>query len=62
MVVDPARAFGAPIVDREGVQTYVLAKAVGVEGDVTLVADWYNVRAEAVRDAVAFENGLRAAS
>lgn len=62
VVVDPARAFGAPIVDTEGVQTYVLAKAVGVEGDVTLVADWYNVRAEAVRDAVAFENGLRAAS
>jgi len=62
VVVDPARAFGAPIVSREGVQTYLLAKAVGVEGDVGLVADWYRVEPDAVRDAIDFENGLRAAS
>jgi uncharacterized protein (DUF433 family)/DNA-binding transcriptional MerR regulator len=62
VVVDPARAFGAPIVAREGVQTYLLAKAVAVEGDVALVADWYRVEPEAVRDAIAFEGGLRAAS
>jgi len=62
VVVDPARAFGAPIVPHEGVQTYLLAKAVGVEGDVDFVAHWYVVKPEAVRDAVAFENGLRAAA
>jgi uncharacterized protein (DUF433 family)/DNA-binding transcriptional MerR regulator len=62
VVVDPARAFGAPIVATEGVQTYLLAKAVAVEGDSALVADWYHVEPEAVRDAIDFENGLRAAS
>lgn len=62
VVVDPARAFGAPIVALEGVQTYLLAKAVGIEGDVGLVADWYDVEPDAVRDAIDFENGLRAAS
>ena len=62
VVVDPARAFGAPIVAREGVQTYLLAKAAGIEGDAALVADWYHVDLDAVRDAIDFENGLRAAS
>jgi uncharacterized protein (DUF433 family) len=62
VVVDPARAFGAPIVAQEGVQTYLLAKAVGIEGDVDLVANWYRVEPAAVRDAIDFENGLRAAS
>ena len=62
VVVDAERAFGAPIVPREGVQTYLLAKAVAVEGDVDYVASWYRVTTEAVRDAIAFEQGLRAAA
>jgi hypothetical protein len=44
------------------VQTYLLAKAVGIEGDVDFVADWYSVPSQAVRDAVEFENGLHAAA
>ena len=39
VVVDPKRAFGAPIVSDQGVQTYVLAKAVAVEGSIREVAD-----------------------
>jgi uncharacterized protein (DUF433 family) len=62
VVVDPERAFGAPIVAREGVQTYLLAKAMGIEGDVDFVAHWYNVTTEAVRDSVSFESGIRAAA
>ncbi len=62
VVVDAERAFGAPIVPREGVQTYLLAKAVAVEGDVDYVASWYRVTPLAVRDAIAFEQGLRAAA
>jgi uncharacterized protein (DUF433 family) len=62
VVVDPARAFGAPIVAREGVQTYLLAKAVGIEGDVDFVAHWYAVEPQAVRDAVSFETSLRSGS
>jgi len=62
VVVDPTRAFGAPIVALEGVQTYLLAKAVGVEANVDFVARWYDVTPHAVRDAIDFENGLRAAA
>jgi uncharacterized protein (DUF433 family) len=62
VVIDPARAFGAPIVHREGVQTYVLARAVAAEeGDVELVASWYGVSAEGVQDALEFERHLKAA-
>ena len=62
VVVDPARAFGAPVINEQGVQTYLLAKAMGIEDDADFVAHWYDVPLEAVTDAVAFENGLRAAA
>jgi hypothetical protein len=35
---------------------------MGIEGDAGFVAHWYDVSLEAVTDAVAFENGLRAAA
>ena len=47
---------------KEGVQTYLLAKAVAVEGDVDFVAEWYNVERNAIHDAIDFESGLRAAA
>ena len=62
VVVDPARSFGAPIVHREGVLTYLLAKAVGLEGDARLVAHWYDVSPRAVADAVEFETRFLAAA
>jgi uncharacterized protein (DUF433 family) len=62
VVVDPDRAFGAPIVAEQGVPTYLLAKGVGLESDVSAVARWYRVGEDAVRDAVDFENGVRAAT
>ena len=62
VVVDPDRAFGAPIVATQGVPTYLLAKGVGLENDVSAVARWYRVEEDAVRDAVDFENGVRAAA
>jgi uncharacterized protein (DUF433 family) len=61
VVVDPVRSFGAPIVPREGVQTFILARAVAIEGDAEYVAKWYDVDVAAVRDAIDFENGDRAA-
>lgn len=60
VVVDPARAFGAPIVAVEGVQTYLLARAQALENNIEFVAHWYQVTSQAVRDAVDFENGARA--
>lgn len=62
VVVDPARAFGAPIVADEGVQTYLLARAQALENDIDFVAHWYKVDRRAVLDAIDFENGVRAKS
>lgn len=61
VVVDPARAFGQPIVRGPGVTTRVLAAAVlrGTETPES-VAHWYDVDVDAVHAAVAFE--VRAAA
>jgi uncharacterized protein (DUF433 family) len=56
VVIDPSRAFGAPIVSREGVPTRILAGAFCTEQSVELVAKWYEVGEQAVRDAVEFES------
>ena len=60
VVVDPRRAFGRPIVAREGVPTAILAKMVEVEYSIERAAKWYDVRPQAVRAAVAFERVLAA--
>ena len=49
VVVDPNRAFGRPIVAREGVPTEILAKAIAVEGSAAAVAKWFDVTAHSVR-------------
>lgn len=55
IVVDPRRAFGAPIVDVEGVQTRVLSAAVAVEESIELVAELFQVDPISVTEAVEFE-------
>ena len=60
IVIDPKRAFGAPIVDTFGVPTLILAQAVIAEGSVRAAARLYNVSVPAVRNAVGFENSLAA--
>lgn len=55
VLLDPARAFGAPICV-EGVPTEILAGAMTAERDAQLVSRLYDVALESVRDAVAFEN------
>jgi len=61
VVVDPARSFGQPIVDREGVPTAVLAEAFSAESSLERVASWFEVSIRSVRDAVDFEERLEAA-
>jgi len=61
IVVDPGRAFGQPIAADSGVPTVALAQAVEAEDSVERVARIYDVRVEIVRDAVKFEQSLRAA-
>jgi uncharacterized protein (DUF433 family) len=55
IVIDPQRAFGAPIINAGGVPTEVLANAVRAEESVEVVAGLFAVDAESVKDAVAFE-------
>ncbi len=61
IVIDPQRSFGQPITTDFGVPTVALADAVKAEGSVERVALLYEVSAQAVRDAVRFEEYLRAA-
>lgn len=62
VVVHPARAFGAPVVLPAGIRTRVLYGSYCAEKSHESVAQWYNVTAEAVRDAVEFEESIRRAA
>jgi len=61
VVVDPSRSFGQPIVNREGVPTAALAEGFRAESSLERVASWFEVSIRSVRDAVDFEEQLRAA-
>ena len=61
IVIDPARAFGQPIAFGMGVPTVALADAVAAEGSVERVVRLFDVPANVVRDAMAYEQFLRAA-
>ena len=58
IVVDPERAFGAPIVEVEGVPTRILAKAVDAEGSFGVVAKLFEVDPVSVEAAHAYEIAL----
>jgi uncharacterized protein (DUF433 family) len=60
IVIDPARAFGRPIVAATGVPTEILAEAAEVEGSPERVAALYEVPISAVRDALEFQRQLAA--
>jgi uncharacterized protein (DUF433 family)/DNA-binding transcriptional MerR regulator len=60
IVIDPARAFGRPMVSDGSVPTETLAQAVIVEGSIEKVSRLYEVPISAVRDALTFEHKLAA--
>jgi len=60
VVLDPARAFGQPIVSTGYIQTTVLASAYRAEESFERVANWFGTDARSVRDAVEFEGKLAA--
>jgi uncharacterized protein (DUF433 family) len=60
IVIDPARAFGRPIIVHGGVPVEVLADAVEAEGSPQRVAKMYDIPLAAVRDAVSFHHRLAA--
>jgi uncharacterized protein (DUF433 family) len=59
IVADPERSFGQPITNDGGVPTSRIAQAVSAEGSVSKVAKLFEIGAAVVRDALAFEKGLR---
>jgi len=60
IVIDPARSFGQPVVEKEGVPTSVLARSYKAEQSLKRVARWYDVDVRSVRAAVEFERRLAA--
>ena len=60
VVLDPGRSFGQPIVNEEGVSTWILAKAFEAEESINRVAEWFDVKPASVRAAVTFEKQLAA--
>lgn len=60
IIIDPSRAFGQPIANLFGVPTIALADAVEAEGSIEYVAKLYDVSVGVVRDAVNFEDELKA--
>lgn len=60
IVLDPAIAFGKPVVTHGSVRTSILSEAFNAEGDRNLVARLYEVPVAAVDAAVAFEESLAA--
>lgn len=55
VVLDPARGFGAPIVNREGVPTIVLVQSLEAGNTKEEVRSWYQVSAASLSDAEEFE-------
>lgn len=60
VVLDPARAFGTPIVAKRGVPTHVLAGPVEAGDSPELVAKWFEVPVGDVKAAIEFERALAA--
>ncbi|MGH7098108.1 MAG: DUF433 domain-containing protein, partial [Stellaceae bacterium] len=58
IVIDPARAFGQPIISDGGVPTRTLADAVAAEGSVARVARLFQLEPQSVRSALRFEKRL----
>lgn len=62
IVVDPKRNFGQPTTARSGVPSQILARSVKANASRDLVAKWYEVQPEEIRDAIEFEESLAKAA
>lgn len=58
VVLDPRRRFGKPIVRDTGMPTGILYDSYWATQSEDVVADWYSVTADDVREAVEFETGF----
>lgn len=62
IVLDPKRNFGQPTLTRSGVPAATLARSVKANSSQEIVARWYEVHPDEVRDAVEFEESLAKAA
>lgn len=60
IIVDPQRNFGKPTLDKSGIQTLIIAKAIEAERDISAVARSYDITLAAARAAVNFEHRIAA--
>ena len=61
VVLDPERNFGQPTARQAGIPTRVLARSVKANaGSIEMVAEWYEVDPQEIRDALEFEESLLA--
>ncbi len=58
VLINPLRSFGQPLIDKNGIQTYVLASAYKAEGSFEKAAYWYNVDLESVKTAYHYETKI----
>jgi uncharacterized protein (DUF433 family) len=63
VVVDPARSFGQPILDAQGVPVRMIAAAYAAnDNQIDRVARWFDLPVEAVEAAIRYEVGARLAA
>ena len=62
IVIDPRRNFGQSTVTKSGVPAATLARSVKANSSQEIVARWYQVHPDEVRDAVEFEESLAKAA
>jgi uncharacterized protein (DUF433 family) len=62
VVVDPRRAFGAPVVEGTAIQTATLAAQAAAGQSVEEIAWWYEIEVHRVDAALRFENQLARAA
>jgi uncharacterized protein (DUF433 family)/DNA-binding transcriptional MerR regulator len=60
VVVDPVRNFGQPTSAKSGVPTHILARSLAANKSIDVVARWFEVQPDEVRDADEFEQRLAA--
>ena len=60
IVIDPARSFGQPILDIEGIPSATIANSYKAEGDAGFVARWFGISQQAVTSAIEYEHSLAA--
>jgi uncharacterized protein (DUF433 family) len=61
VIVHPRLSFGRPVLKQSHIPTDTVAKAVNVEGNVRFVADIFDIQERHVREAIKFEQHMKAA-